>query len=219
MPALCAEGTTEYATRMGKPYRPGIGILVGLGLLGFSAYLIWYGTRHLDTEPLYIAAGVFPLSLAVLAWYLSTVHKAFAAATVFALVAAFGGFGWMSWQSSEARREGFRAQRERTRTALPLCRDGVPLANAPAYDLNAGNVTISVIGSVYGDDRPLEWIPWRREQYPAGWYSEGVPQLVACMRNDYVLRDSQTYTGSGGTLGVIQARQHYYDRTLRGAHA
>lgn len=195
---------------------PGIGTLVvGLGLLGFSAYLIIYGTGHMDTEPLYIAAGVFPLSLALLAWFVAKrMHWGLAAALVAVLVAAFGGYGWMTWQDSEARRASYRAEWEDRHTTVVLCEDRVPLTNAPAYDLAAGNVTIDVIGSVYGAGRPLQWIPWRREEYPAGWYSEGVPQLIACLRNDYRVLDTRTYEGPGGQVVAMQARQHNYDLEL-----
>jgi len=196
--------------------KPGIGfVVVGLGLLGFTSYLVWYGTRHGDTEPLYIVAGVFPLSLAALGWYVAKrMHVALAGALVLVLVAAIGGWGWMSWQATAERHASYHREWEERRGLLPVCEAGVALPNAPPYDLAAGNVTINVIGSIYGDARSLQWIPWRREEYPPGWFSEGVPQLVACLRNDYRVTETKTYEGAGGQMVAMQARQHNYDVEL-----
>ena len=202
---------------MGQGKKPGIGFLiVGLGLLAFTAYLVWYGTRHGDTEPLYIVAGVFPLSLASLGWYVAKrMHVALAGALVFVLVAGIGGWGWMSWQATAERHASYHRDWEARQGMIPFCAQGMPLPDAPAYDLAAGNVTIKVIGSIYGDGlRPLQWTPWRREEYPPGWFSEGQPQLVACLTNDYRVTATKTYTGAGGHAVAMQARQHNYDVEL-----
>jgi hypothetical protein len=84
------------------------------------------------------------------------------------------------------------------------------MPEAPAY-VPGSPATLHVIGSVYGDSRPLQWLPWTQSDYPAGWFGRGLPQLVACLRNRYTVVESQSYSGARGAQAFVSARQHHYD--------
>jgi hypothetical protein len=188
-------------------------LVVSLGLLAFGGYLMWYGLRsRVDSEPLSIAAGVVPFGAVLLGVFLGKrVHVVVGVLTPLLLLTAAVGFTYVRTTAIAERDAEWAAARDASRVALAVCAEGTPLPGAPAY-VPGPTVTMHVFGSVYGDaGRPIEWLPWRAETYPPGWFGQGPPQLVACLRNRYSTVESQVYSGANGAQAFVSARQHHYD--------